>query len=295
MGMSRTVKQIYEEAVRERNKRLELSEFNSDSKLSILNGITWAFAAVVYSFEALLDVFAVDISTAINNRINGNAVYYANALLQYQQGDVLTVREDGLAFGYNQVDESKRIISQVSYVESTDDVNLDSKLILKVATGVKGSLSAVSAEELVMIHAYIRQLAFAGTRIEVISRPGDILMPRVTVFYDGAVTEAEIYEGIEGALNDYIMGIEFDAGVYVSKVLDAIRRVDHVTDVYVDGAQKQGIYLACWDGDGVLLPPTLIERVMHTASGYVRESSGKGDEEGLPNFRQCVKLRVDVR
>lgn len=129
--MSRTIKEIYNEAVQERNRRLELTEFASDSKLSVMNGILWTVAAVIYSFETLLDVFAVDISEAINNRINGTPDYYANALLQYQQGDELTVREDGLAFGYAQVDETKRIITQVSYVESTDDSNLDSKLVLK--------------------------------------------------------------------------------------------------------------------------------------------------------------------
>ena len=35
--MSRTIKEIYREAVSERNRRMELSEFSSDSKLSILS------------------------------------------------------------------------------------------------------------------------------------------------------------------------------------------------------------------------------------------------------------------
>ena len=89
--MSRTLKEIYDEAVRERNKRMELNEFSSDSKLSILNGIAWTVAAVIHSFETLLDVFAYDISETINRRINGNPDYYARALLQYQKGDELTV------------------------------------------------------------------------------------------------------------------------------------------------------------------------------------------------------------
>ena len=95
--MSRTIKDIYNAAVTERNKRLELSELKSDSKMSVMNGILWVVAAVIYSFETLLDVFAVDITEAINGRINGTPNYYASALLQYQQGDELIVREDGLA------------------------------------------------------------------------------------------------------------------------------------------------------------------------------------------------------
>ena len=250
--MSRTIKEIYNEAVQERNRRLELTEFASDSKLSVMNGILWTVAAVIYSFETLLDVFAVDISEAINNRINGTPDYYANALLQYQQGDELTVREDGLAFGYAQVDETKRIITQVSYVESTDDSNLDSKLVLKIATGTKGHLEAIPAEELVPINAYIGKLKFAGTRIEVIS-------------------------------------------VYVSRLTDAIRRAEHVTDVYIDetAIPEQGVFIACHDTDGQIQPLQRVGRMTYTASGYLKESSRKDEESELPTFREAITLKVE--
>lgn len=293
--MSRTLKEIYDEAVRERNRRMELNEFSSDSKLSILNGITWTVAAVIHSFETLLDVFAYDISETINQRINGTPDYYARALLQYQKGDELTVREDGLAFGYASVDESKRIITQVSYDESSDDVNLDSKLVLKVATGDKGNLSAVDEEELVQIRAYLAKIKFAGTRVEVTSLPGDLLVPRLSVFWDGAISEAEVFDNIEEKLKEYMMNIEFNAVVYVSKVMEAIRSADHVTDVWIDeeATPRQGVFLACHNSEGTLMPMGRIARMQHTASGYLRQSSGKGDEEQIPNFRQALKLSVD--
>lgn len=80
--MSRTIKEIYNGIITERKKRLELSEFSSDSKMSVMNTLAWTTAAAIHSFETLLDVFAVDISTAINQRVNGTPTYYANALLQ---------------------------------------------------------------------------------------------------------------------------------------------------------------------------------------------------------------------
>lgn len=293
--MSRTIKEIYNEAVAERNRRLELTEFASDSKMSVMNGILWVVAAVIYSFESLLDVFAVDISEAINGRINGTPAYYANALLQYQQGDELTVREDGLAFGYANIDETKRIVTQVSYMESTDDQNLDSKLILKVATGAKGSLSAIPPKELAPINAYINKLKFAGTRVEVISTKGDVLIPRLTVFHDGAVPESEVYDSIEEQLNAYMMDIDFDAAVYVSRLMDAIRRAKHVTDVHIDGhaVPEQGVFIASHDTDGHIQPPQRIARMAYTASGYLKESSGKDEEDGLPNFREAIILKIE--
>lgn len=294
--MSRTIKQIYQEAIRERNKRLELSEFSNDSKLSILNGVAWIVSAMIYTFESILDVFALDISQTLNERINGTPKYYANALLNYQHGDRLTVRDDGLAFGYANVDTTKRIITQVSYSESSSDQNLDNKLILKVATGTKGNLSEINAEDMAMITAYINQIKFAGTRIEVLSRKGDVLIPKVTVYYDGSVLESEIYDAIEAALNDYVMNIDFDAGIYVSKIWESIRRVEHVTDVHINAAAipEQGIFLACYDGDGALQPARKIDRVSHTSSGYVRQSTGKDAEAGLPNFREAIKLIIDT-
>ena len=293
--MSRTIKDIYNAAVAERNKRLELSEFKSDSKMSVMNGILWVVAAVIYSFETLLDVFAVDITEAINGRINGTPNYYANALLQYQQGDELIVREDGLAFGYAAVDETKRIITQVSYVESTDDQNIDSKLILKVATGTKGNLEAIPAEELVPINAYIGKLKFAGTRVEVISTKGDVLIPRLTVFYDGAIPESEMYDAIEAQLKEYVMNIEFDAAVYVSRLTDAIRKAEHVTDVFIDesATPEQGVFIACHDTDGNIQPMQRVLRMTYTASGYLKESSGKDEEAGLPSFREAIILKVE--
>lgn len=108
--MSRTIKEIYNEAIAERNRRLELTEFASDSKMSVMNGILWVVAAVIYSFESLLDVFAVDISEAINGRINGTPAYYANSLLQYQQGDEPdgTGRRSGLRLCQYRRDQTHR-------------------------------------------------------------------------------------------------------------------------------------------------------------------------------------------
>lgn len=295
--MSRTIKDIYNEAIQERNKRLELKEFQSNSKVSIMNGITWAVAAVIHSFETLLDVFAIDISQVINQRVNGTPHYYVNALLQYQKGNELVVREDGLAFGYADVDETKRIISQVSYTESTDNINLDSKLILKVAGGTKGNLSALSSDELPPINSYINKLKFAGTRIEIISRDGDVLIPRVQVYYDGAVPEAEVYDSLEEKLNNYIMAIPFDSSIYTSKIVESLRSAEHVTDVYIDptGIPEQGFFIASYDTDNHITKAKRIERVTQTNSGFLKQSTGKGEEKDLPNFREAIKLIIDQR
>lgn len=289
-----TVKDIYDLIIKERNKNLELKEISNDSKLSIMNGICYIVAVVIFSFKSILDVFAIDISTTLNNRINGTPVFYVNALFQYQKGDTLIVRDDGMAFGYASVDETKRIITQVSYEESEDENSLDNKLVMKVATGEKGKLSAISQEDLVLIRSYISKIKFAGPRVEVNSFGGDVLIPKVTVFYDGAVRESEVYDAIEEKLNEYIMNIEFDASIYVSTIIEKIKSVAHVTDVHIDplDPDEQGIFIAMYNSDGYISKPQSITRMIKSNSGYIKQSTGTGEEKGLPNFRQSIKLVI---
>lgn len=293
--MSRTIREIYNEAVEERKKRMELDEFQSDSKMSVMNGLLWVAAAIIHSFEVLLDAFAIDISNAVNERVNGTPLFYANALLQYQKGDELSIREDGLAFGYADTDESKRVITQVSYTESTDDLNLDSKLILKIATGEKGRLEPLPPEELIPVTSYINKVKFAGTRIEVVSRQGDVLVPRITVYHDGALPESEVYAGIEEKLYGYIMQSPFDSTLYTSALMEAVRSAGHVRDVYIDedATPEQGFFLASYNGDGHIGTLQKIRRTIKTSSGFVKESSGKGEEKDLPAFRAAIRLVID--
>ena len=119
--MSRTLSEIYTQAKEYRNQYLELTEFENDSQMSILDAFTWVVAACIFAFENVLDVFRVDIARDIANRINGTPAYYANALLKYQSGDELLMNDEGTNFSYASVDETKRIISKVSYSEIQEE------------------------------------------------------------------------------------------------------------------------------------------------------------------------------
>ena len=244
--MSRTLTEIYNEAVETRNKYLELTELTNDSKMSIINAFTWVTAAAIYSFETLLDVFTTDIAKTFTQRINGTSAYYANAMLKWQYGDDLIINDEGTAFHYATEDTTKRLITHVSYQEYYNEEFKDNILILKVASGEGRSLSQLSDEELIAARAYLNQIKFAGVKCNVVSRRGDVLVPRVTVYYDGAITKEELYDNIDTALIDFIVNMKFDSLIYSQKIIDAIQKVEHVTDVHVDqeASVEQGIFIA---------------------------------------------------
>ena len=93
----------------------------------------------------------------------------------------------------------------------------------------------------------------------------------------------------------YILCRDFDAAVYVSRLTDAIRRAEHVTDVYIDetAIPEQGVFIACHDTDGQIQPLQRVGRMTYTASGYLKESSRKDEESELPTFREAITLKVE--
>ena len=294
--MSRTLTEIYNEAVETRNKYLELTELTNDSKMSIINAFTWVTAAAIYSFETLLDVFTTDIAKTFTQRINGTSAYYANAMLKWQYGDDLIINDEGTAFHYATEDTTKRLITHVSYQEYYNEEFKDNILILKVASGEGRSLSQLSDEELIAARAYLNQIKFAGVKCNVVSRRGDVLVPRLTVYYDGAITKEELYDNIDTALIDFIVNMKFDSLVYSQKIIDAIQKVEHVTDVHIDheASVEQGIFIAQYNDNNELGPLTKIERKCYLASGYAKQSTQQYAESELPTFREAIVIKLET-
>lgn len=300
--MARTLSEIYAVAKETRNNYLELTEFENSSKMSVIDAFTWVTSACIWAFENVMDVFKVDLAKDLQNRINGTPAYFANALLKYQSGDDLIISEDGTSFSYPQVDTNKRIITKVAFYEEEENGFHDKIVRYKIATGTPGAYSRIGDDELVAIRAYLNQILFAGQHARIVSRIGDILVPRVVVYYDGAVTEDDLYASIEDALNSYIASIDFNGLVYAQKVIDCIQGVEHVTDVEVssEDTDHQGIFVASYDDDSNLIykegsqdPLIKIGRYFVPNSGYIKQSTASGVEKDIPMWRDTIILKLE--
>lgn len=296
--MARTLSEIYSEAKLEKDKRLELNGFDNDSKMSVMNAIVWVVSTCIWTFENLLDVFKVDLAKDLSNRVNGTPAYFSSMLLKYQKGDNLVVSDDGLKFGYANINENNRIISKVAYSEEEAVGFNDKTMVFKVATGSAGAYKSIDYEELLNVRDYLSKILFAGQRAIVVSRKGDILIPRVNVYHDGAVGDGVLYGAIEESLNAFIANIGFNGVVYAQHVIDALQRVEHVKDVsLVSGAGDgdKGIYVAQYDDDGNLIEvdgqvERLVERYIVPNSGYMKQSTRSGLENSIPTWRESITL-----
>lgn len=293
---ARDIQTIKDIIIEEKNARLELSELESDSKVSIYNGWAYICAVAIHSSEVLMDIFKSDINDILDTRMNGTPQFYVNEAYKYQDGDNIQISDDGTSIVYPIEDESKRIITRASYEEvAVSGENLDKLLLIKVAKGEVGSLEPLGAEELVRFTSYLNKIKFAGTNMQAVSKIGDILIPKVTVYHDGLLPDATISTRINEALREFTKDLSFDSALYITKLFDAIAAVENVTDVYADpdAMPAQGVFLRKYDDDGQMGNEIEVGRFSHLASGYMKESSKIGQELNVPNYSDSIIIKVE--
>lgn len=265
--MARTLSEIYNAAVAVKNERMELRGVSNGSTMSVMNAFIWVVSACIWSFENLFDVLQADLLLDLRDRINGTPAYYTNILLRYQHGDELVPNAEGTRFSYAKDDPSKRVISKVAFTEAKEARHYDRLLMFKVAKDNpdgRGGFVPLSQGELAGARAYMRQVAFAGTHFHISSRRGDILIPRLTVYHDGSLTEAVLLQKVRAALTQYIKGLRFNASVYVQEIYAAIKAVPQVLDVYA-ADQTQGVFVVQYDNDNL---PIRVAGVGDRTYGY---------------------------
>lgn len=245
----RSVSQIYSEAVTVRNNYLQLTELNSgrsNSKLSMLNLLTYVVAVCIHTYEVILDLFQVRLAQAINGRINGTPDWYVIMAKKFQfnnvtgLGDELVFNEDTIKVEYTTIDASHRIIEAAAW-QLDDNSN---SLLLKVSKANSNSNEVnfgiphapLNEAELTAFKKYIKEIKFVGANIDIESLPGDIITiiadRNSPIFYDDSyITANQALDALKEALITFANELEYNGLFYYQAVLDVIRKTDNITDI----------------------------------------------------------------
>lgn len=286
--MSKSLSQIYSEAIQTRNNYLQITELNSgltNSKMSILNLITYVMSVLIHSYHVMLDIFEIEIANIISTRINGTAQWYVIMATKFQYNnntkncDQLVFDEDTLKIKFNKVDTSHQIIAKAAYVYN------DTKdgIILKVCKNNINSdeknngvnYMQLNSDELTAFKYYISQIKFIGANIQVLSIPGDIITVKncVVVYNDRYITEEQAFNNIKNALIKYTTTLDYNAFIYSQKIIDTIMSLDYIEninniDIYIN---KYNLSLRKYDS------AVKLTNIQHAYSGYIKFIDEKGE------------------
>lgn len=286
--MSKSLSQIYSEAIQTRNNYLQITELNSgltNSKMSILNLITYVMSVLIHSYHVMLDIFEIEIANIISTRINGTAQWYVIMATKFQYNnntkncDQLVFDEDTLKIKFNKVDPSRQIIAKAAYVYN------DTKdgIILKVCKNNINSdeknngvnYMQLNSDELTAFKYYLSQIKFIGANIQVLSIPGDIITVKncVVVYNDRYITEEQAFNNIKNALIKYTTTLDYNAFIYSQKIIDTIMSLDYIEninniDIYIN---KYNLSLRKYDS------AVKLTNIQHAYSGYIKFIDEKGE------------------
>lgn len=220
-----------------------LAGLTSTSRTAIWLGWVNVVANAFYNIKQLWAAFKNEILLLIASRQSGTTGWYAQRVLEFQYGDSITMV--GYVPKYLVIDASKRIVKEVSVVES------GSGIAIKVAKLSGSDLVPLNLAEKTALQTYVNRIKFAGVSTGIISLNADIVKADLIVYYDGQLVKDDVQVLVEQALNSYLNGIDFDGVLHLQKLVDAVQLVEGVNDLQLNSLEAKA------DSDVSYTPVTL--------------------------------------
>jgi len=233
--MSRTIAEIYDEIIVEKESQTALSGLTPDpeTSLGLLNDLSsgsrvaiwrlWAYitAVAIWTHEQVFELFLEEAEAIAAAAPAGTARWYQKKVLEFQFGDSLQYVNN--QYVYDPVDLSARIVTRCAVQDRGDGV-----VVVKVAKDV--TPTPLTNTEKTALEGYIAKIKFAGTRVAVLSQDADEIDLDYDIFYDPIVPLATLQARVQNAIDAYATNLEFNGEVRINKITDALQVVDGVVD-----------------------------------------------------------------
>lgn len=235
--MARSIEQIYDGMIADKEARTELSgllpdnetstqlleDMNSDSKVAIWRLWAWIVATTMHVHETLWDLFKIDLDAIVAAAPAGTPAWYHKKVLEYQHGDDLVY--NGVQYGYAEIDADKRVVKRCAIDERRDGV-----VVVKVAKVVSGDLAPLSEDEKNGLVSYVHKIKFAGTRTSVFTSNPDELNIVYDLYYDPIVPYVDLVAAVQAAVDEFLGNLPFNGNLAITKFTDALQAVNGVVD-----------------------------------------------------------------
>ncbi|EKT3963252.1 nucleotidyltransferase [Flavobacterium psychrophilum] len=220
----------------------DLQDLNSTSRVSIFGAFAYIVAVAHFTVEKLFEIHSSQVDTAIYENKPGTARWYRNMSLAFQFGFNLLTDDDqfnNIGFTTEQTEASK-IVKYCSVKESLES----SRLIIKIAGESGDNLIPLTAAQITSFKYYMREIAYAGVKLEIVNNPADKLQLMMRVYRNPLVINENgnnIITGgktVEDAIKKYIKNLPFDGELVINDLIDYLRNVHGVINVHIISAQS---------------------------------------------------------
>lgn len=275
--MARTIEQVYQTIITQKNASTELAEADTTSITGVLNLWAYVVAVVIVALENLFDLHKAENDALIATKKPHTTVWYRDLALAFQFGQDLDSNGNYPNTGLTAAQiAAQKIVAQSAVTE------IDGKLRIKVSKSDGTDLIALEEVELTAFGDYIAKKKDGGVKIINDSLPADALKLSIDIWYNplvltdsGSRIDGNGSTPIKDAIKVYLKNLKFNGEYSNTKLADQLQAVDGVIFPVIKLSQaKYGLFAFS----------TIDEKYIPDA-GYLRIA----DENLTINYRQYVQ------
>lgn len=200
-----------------------LTELTSTSRVARWRLFVWLVTLAIWVHEQLWDLFKAEVEERISRFRPGTLRWYQEQAFKFQYGDVLVWDDTERVYKYAVNDDSKKVVKLCAVTEPAGVVRI------KVATLDGTDIVALPAIQINSLQAYFNQVKYPGP-VVVVSFDADLLKISGTVKFNPLVEPNVLNAAVEAAINGYLTNLEFNGRFNVTKLIDAVQKVEGVVD-----------------------------------------------------------------
>lgn len=236
--MARTITEIYDEIIAEKESNTSLagltpdpetsaqllSELTSASKVAVWRLWAYIIAVAIHVHELLFDLFIQEIDAIAAAAPAGTPRWYKKKIEEFQFGDNLQLINN--QYVYDPIDVSNQIIKRSAIEERADGV-----VIIKVVKddGNDG-LEELNATELAALTSYAQKIKFAGARLAIVSIPADTVNVSYDIYYDPIIPLVDLQSEMQIVVDAFLNNLDFNAAFNITRFTDILQPVNGVID-----------------------------------------------------------------
>jgi hypothetical protein len=273
--MARSIQQIKQIMIDEKNNQSALSGLTSTSQTAIWNLWFFIVASCIAIFEQLQDLFKQDLETIAYNTPPNTPQWTRAKIFKFQYDattpQVAELNTTTFVVDYPIINTAYNIITRCAIV-TENNLNVS----VKVA---KGSPPVqLSGPEQTSLEAYIETWGSVGIAYNVINQPSDKLEVVADIYYDSQYS-AVISTNVVAAIESYMANLPFNGIISNQAIVDAIQAVSGVQNVKLTQILVRRNAVAYGSGVTLYNLATGVDAVKYqTYSGYVEEETTSGHE-----------------
>lgn len=299
--MARKIEEIQQSILFSKNTEKELDALTTNSKTGIWQLWIYIVSVAIWTLETLFDKHRAEVNDALAQLKPHSPRWYRNKALAFQDGFALIEDSDVFRPDFYDIVTNKWIPateeqirnSKIIKYSAVTEAEIESRLIIKIATEKDKELSPISNDKKKNFEKYIDEIKDAGVRVTVVNYEPDILKLQLKIYRNPLVLDGNgtlIVTGggnnpVKDAIRQYMKDLPFNGELILAHLVDKLQKIEGVEIPHIKGASTRWIEAT----SGVYGDFTGVDVKKIPSSGYFKVLFADELDPNDPNYNEKLK------